>query len=345
MKDEININDLQSSNSDQVLHLRTEIKSLRGQIQNLRKQIGEKEEFSQLVCASVAACEPFSKRIYVSPKRKEKSVIPVIKLSDFHIGEVVQAKETEGFNAFNWEIAQARIFSIIDGFLKWVDIQRTAYQIDECAIFCEGDLVSGDIHYELQVTNEFPLPEQTAKAGLLLGEIFKIVSPRFKKVTVYMVGADNHGRLQKKPQAKQKTTNNMSFLVHALARAYVEKCKNIHFIESNGIKLLANINGLKILSEHGDTVKGWSGLPFYGFQRIVGKESRRRMNTEKGFHVWSIGHFHVPSFIEDTILVNGSLSGTSEFDHSQGRYAKPCQLAYMIHPKHGLFNIVPFYGV
>ena len=52
----------------------------------------------------------------------------------------------------------------------------------------------------------------------------------------------------------------------------------------------------------------------------------------------------VASFIEGMTIVNGSLSGTSEFDHSCGRHASPCQVAYLMHGKHGLFNLVPFHG-
>jgi hypothetical protein len=85
-------------------------------------------------------------------------------------------------------------------------------------------------------------------------------------------------------------------------------------------------------------------LPHYGFARLVGKEAVRRMNTDLGFHYLSIGHFHEPNFISNRILVNGSLSGTSEFDHVCGRHAAPSQLAYMMHSEHGIFNLTPFRG-
>lgn len=343
-ENELTIDELGES-TDQVFHLRKKIKDLQGQTDKLRRTLGEQTELAEMVAASVCSCDPFPARKFIPPTKKDTFIVPVLKLSDFHIGEVVNPAETEGLNAYNWAIAQKRLFGIVDDFLKWVEVQRHAYKIEECAVFGEGDYVSGDIHSELVATNEFTLPEQTAKAGLLLGEVLRMIAGHFKKLDVYLVGADNHGRLQKKPQAKQKAANNMSYLVHTLAIAYTEKCRNIKFTVAEGIKLLAEVNGLKVLSEHGDCVKGWSGLPFYGFQRTIGKEAKRRMLNGKGFHVWSIGHFHVPSFIEDTTILNGSLSGTSEFDHACGRYAKPCQLAYMVHPKHGVFNIVPFYGV
>jgi hypothetical protein len=69
------------------------------------------------------------------------------------------------------------------------------------------------------------------------------------------------------------------------------------------------------------------------------------MINGKGFHYWSTAHFHTPFFLENRHIGNGSLSGTSEFDHSQGRHAKPCQVAFLVHPKHHVFNFIPFIGL
>ena len=66
------------------------------------------------------------------------------------------------------------------------------------------------------------------------------------------------------------------------------------------------------------------------------------MNTSERFNFSAMGHFHVPGFIEGATLMNGSLSGTTEFDHSVGRFSPPSQLAFMVHPNHKIFNIVPF---
>lgn len=326
-------------------HLRKSIRDLTRANSHLREKLGDRKELANSIAAAVTS-EPALPRCHVSRSSKLKPrVWAVLKLSDWHIGEVVEANETEGFNEFSWAIAQARIYRIAQDFIKWVETQRNAYIIDDCAILGEGDYISGDIHLELQVTNEFPLPVQTAKAGLLLGEVLRIVASHFKQVHVKLVGADNHGRLVRKPQAKQKTSNSMSFLVHTIAQARCDRCSNIDFEIAEGMKLHTEINGAKFLIEHGDTVKGWAGLPFYGFQRSIGKEAARRMNSDLGFHYWSTAHFHTPFFMENRHIGNGSLSGTSEFDHSQGRHSAPCQVAFLVHPEHRIFNIVPFTAV
>ena len=231
---------------------------------------------------------------------------------------------------------------MIDSFIKYSDVQRNAYDIAECRVFGLGDWVSGDIHKELENTNEFPLPEQAVKAGTLLGECVRRLASRFKRVTVEAVGADNHGRIQPKPQAKQKTSNNMSFIVHEIAQQSTRACPNVGWHVAVGAKLLASVSNWRFLLEHGDSIRGNMGIPFYGYARLLGKEAIRRMNTDLGFDFLCTGHFHTPNIIENRSLINGSLSGTSEFDHTNGRHARPSQVAWFVHPKHGIFNWTAF---
>lgn len=325
---------------EQIEFLRARTNELESQNARMRKAIGEQREIRDGIVAAIKATPPYP-AFSVSHAKGRPSAIPVITFSDWHVGAMINPDETEGFGIYNYEIAQSRLFSILDSFLRWVDAQRNAYALDECTIFGLGDYISGDIHDELRVTNEFPIPVQTARAGLLLGEVIKRIASCFKRVTVYEVGADNHGRLVRKPQCKQKYQNSMSFLVHAMANEVARPCENVEIIEAQGMKHLASVGDYKFLLEHGDTVKAWMGIGYYGINRERGREAMRRMNTEKGFHYQGIGHWHVPGFIEGVTLINGSLSGTDEYDHSEGRHALPSQLAYLV-GTHGVFNIVPF---
>ena len=308
----------------------------------LRLKVGAQKELASELGAAVRAADPFPRFIYASPQDSKSLIVPTLMLSDWHIGEVIQEDETEGFNKFNYQVAEDRIFGIVDSFLKWVGAARKIYNIKTVSILGLGDWVSGNIHAELLATNEFPLPVQTAKAGLLFGEVLVRISQHFDIVEVSEVGADNHGRLQPKPQAKQKAANSMSFLVHTIANQYSEKQGNIRVEEAAGIKMVTEIANHKFLLEHGDTVKAYMGIPYYGMNRERGREAMKRMGTLQEFNYMGLGHWHVPGFVEGCVIVNGSLSGTSEFDHSVGRHAEAAQVAFMVHPKYGVFNWTPF---
>jgi len=309
---------------------------------DLRLKIGAQKELGNEIGAALRAADKFPRYTYAKPQVTKSPVVPALMLSDWHIGEVIQEDETEGFNKFNYQVAEDRIFGIVESFLRWVEVQRKIYNITTVSVLGLGDWVSGNIHAELLATNEFPLPVQTAKAGLLFGEVLVRISQHFDIVDVSEVGADNHGRLQPKPQAKQKAANSMSFLVHTIANQYSEKQGNIKVDEAAGIKMVAEIANFKFLLEHGDTVKAYMGIPYYGMNRERGREAMKRMGTMQEFDYMGLGHWHVPGFVEGCVIVNGSLSGTSEFDHSVGRHAKPAQVAFMVHPKYGVFNWTPF---
>jgi hypothetical protein len=93
---------------------------------------------------------------------------------------------------------------------------------------------------------------------------------------------------------------------------------------------------------HGHNIKGWAGIPWYGTDRHIAREAKaRRQRPTKNFDKLILGHFHAPLWTPDYI-VNGSLSGTSELDHGQGRDAAPCQVAFLVHPKHGEMNRIEF---
>jgi len=161
--------------------------------------------------------------------------------------------------------------------------------------------------------------------------------------------------LQPKPQFKQKATNNMSYVTYSMANALLRGHKNVFPYLAPGIKHIQPVNGVNFLIEHGDTVRAWMGIPAYGMERERGREAAKRMqammdeargfeNYKKdiGFDYVSCGHWHVPGVVSGNILINGSLTGTDEFDHGCGRHAPPAQVSFLIHPKYKLFNWTPW---
>jgi hypothetical protein len=284
-------------------HLRHQVKELNSQVREYQKGRGHAIEIARTITEAVKAIEPYKGYKY-SPKTvvHDREIAAVMNLSDLHIGELIRPAETSGFGAFNYATAEERIFTYVEKIIEWVQMHRKNFDIPNLYIMGIGDYISGDIHLELQVTNEFPLPVQSVKAGMLIAEAVRRLAPHFHKVFFEGVGADNHGRLNKKPQAKQKTTNNMSFIVHAIIEAACSKHPNVKFTFSENMKHLVTIANHNFLVEHGDTVKAVMGIPYYGLERMAAREARRRMNTDKQYHYQIIGHWHVPGFVSGTLL-------------------------------------------
>ena len=324
----------------QILHYRAKTKQLEKQLVKLMADRGKYKAFIDDLKSAVSASTPYPPIALPQPESASGTPIAVVmKISDWQIGEVISAAETEGFGRFNFAAAEKRVFQLVRKVVDWTDMHRKAgFNIPELHVFSEADLVSGNIHYELEVTNEFPVTIACEKAGSLFAEMITRLAPYFPKVVVWELSADNHGRLTRKNQAKQGGLNNYSRLAHIIANAKLAQHKNVEIVMSDGTKLLATVLGKRFLIAHGHHIMGQMGIPYYGMQRDKAREAVKRLNTNKTFDYLSIGHWHVPAIIDGNILVNGNLPGTTEFDHMQGRHAGPSQVTFMVHPAHGLFN-------
>jgi len=322
--------------------LRKQITMLRTEIASLKERLGSREETMDRLRDAVREIEPPKVRLIKPQPRSKPKVSAVLLLGDWHIGEIIRGSEVEFSNRFNWKAAQAGIERIVSAFIKWVICQRGAYAIDHCAIIGLGDWISGEIREELRANAEFPTPVQVARAGSLLSWAVATVAAHFSHVDFWEVGADNHGRLTPKPVAKRKAEYNMGYLTYALAELRLRSLPNVVCISSPGMKMMANINGWRFLCEHGDTVRAWMGVPWYGIQREVGREAIRRMNRRRFDYVVT-GHWHTPVFLENRVIVNGALTGTTEYDHSAGRFAAPCQVGFLVDTHHGVFAFTPFH--
>lgn len=323
----------------QLLHYKSKSDQLEKQVKTLLTDRGHFAELISDLKRSIPAIDPYPRQLIESDGALKTPVAAVIKLSDWQIGEVIDPKETEGFGKFNQEIAEERVFKLVQKVNGWIKMHRNAgFVVPELHVFSEADLISGNIHYELEVTNEFPVTIAIEKAGMLLAEAVAQWAAYFDKVVLWEMSADNHGRLTRKNQAKQGAKNNYSRLAHIFANARLEKHTNVVPVLGEGTKLLADVVGKKFLIAHGHHIMGQMGIPYYGMARDKAREAVKRMNTELTFDYLSIGHWHVPAIIDGNILVNGSLPGTTEFDHMQGRHAAPSQVSFMVHPEHGLFN-------
>jgi len=329
-----------------VRKLRSDIVELTTRNKQLLLTLGGEEDFFEKIKESLDSIEPGTTDI-VRPLKVNPSVhhpmSVVLLLSDWHIGEIVEAAEIEGFNTFNWDIAKRRVDQLVSGFSDWVEAARSSANIDEVVIICVGDFVSGDIHEELITGAEFPAPVQSVKAAYLLSEAIAAIADNFNKVRVEFIVTDNHSRLTKKSQYKKGGYNSFNYIVGWITKERLMNLKNVDFKLHATIKALVDVQGFGYLCQHGHTIRGWSGFPWYGADRQVSREAKARLNmVDKQFSKMLIGHFHVPMNSQD-FIVNGSLSGTTELDHGQGRHAAASQVAWLVHPKHGEFSWTPFW--
>lgn len=344
------LNEFLEDSSEQVLELKAKLLEQNRILENYKKNHGQLEIFFNSILSSIAAIEPLP-IVYQKSDSKSSSVVEaVMQITDGHMGSVQEAIEVEGFNEFNPDVCRARQLDYAHRFCKYIDRARLGYGIDKVSVLVTGDLISGDIHQELQVTNAFPVTVQVVEAATVLAEQLNVLCQNFEEVEVHFISADNHGRLTRKPQAKEEGINSMNYLVGVLAQAYTKKFPNLKFnIYAMHEKVVTCLNRNYLIS-HGHGMKSWLGIPYYAAERKLGKEAQARMSlimnhklkmAEIGFHKMVVGHFHVPI---DAPMYSfcGSVQGTDAYDHKDGRYAAPSQAAWLVHERYKEFARVDF---
>ncbi len=344
----LNERELKDNYSEKSTELRAQITELRTNLASYRREHGRLEVFFEQV---IEAIEPIKELPPIAfESRGGTPVMPCLHLTDLHIGATQEPNEIEGFNSYSPEIAERRLNDLAARWLKWTDYQRKAYTINDAAIIITGDMISGDIHDELRITNAYPSPVQVAEAARMVSSLIAQIAPYFHSVAVHFVSEDNHARLTKKPQAKEAGLNSLNYLVGKMIEANIRGISNVKMNIYPMLEKVINVNGRLYLICHGHNVRGWMGVPWYGVERKVGKEAQSRLHLimqdverakEIGFHKYVFGHFHTPI---DTPLYScgASLSGTDAYDHQAGRYANPAQSAWLVHPKNGEFNRINF---
>ena len=328
--------------------LTAECEQLRNRVESLKQETGQAEVILSAILDAAQRIEPIGVT-YVPPRKTTKVSHPceaVLVLTDWHVGKTVSAAEVLGENDFSLARLRERLLGsdgLIPRKMQTVDLERSNIRIDTLRVFCLGDMVNGNLREEDGATNEFSEAEQPIHSGALLAECLAILATGFSEVLVDYVVPDNHSRLTKKISHKQPW-NSWNYIVAKYAEAKTSRVPNIRWVIHPGEVAEVEVCGMRYLLRHGhDMTKGtggFGGLPFYGFERAAGLEARKRMRIPEKvvFDRLVFGHFHTFGQGPDW-RVCPSPSGTDNFDHSQGRYARPAQLGWLVHPKRGEMNL------
>lgn len=304
----------------------------------LKKRVGELHEIRRVINATCQPMEPqqiqYTKVLVKKPKHEYSAVAMV---SDWHTAEVIDSKAMAGWGEYNLEIQECRVKAYGQKVLHWLETQRSGLYIPRLRVLVLGDMVSGDIHHGLSVTNQVPTPEAACLAGKMLAELVAGWAPH-AEISVDIIGLGNHDRLTLKPQFKKGAMNSWNVVVYWVASALLKDHPKVTvcFHEDSPAEL--DFDGLNVLAMHGHQVRGWMGIPNYGMQRLRGRLALGYMYHGKAFKTCICGHWHEGQEPAGWI-VGGCLGGTSELDRNMGRFAPPSQTSFLWHSRHGEFNL------
>ena len=325
-----------------VLHLQGELRSRSRRVSHLEKQVAAQQVVADAIVKNSPRIAPRPIKPFAIKKSKPKAS-GVGQLSDWHIGAVVLSEEVGNLPPYNYRVAERRMDQYVDSVSRWLLNRRDVLTITELVLMGLGDWVLGTIHPEFLDTCEFPWPEQILRAGTLYSEVVAALRDRVQlPIRNVFVVPDNHGRDAPKPRAKRRADHSMNTLVLDKIRAVLGEMPDVTWETGKGVKLLTQVQGKGFLCTHGDTIRGWAGIPYYGIKRAMDMENTRRMkNPEWQFDYFTMGHFHHHADL-GSIILNGSLQGTDEYDELCGRTSAATQNAFLVSPRHGVFDMTAF---
>lgn len=276
------------------------------------------------------------------PGNKTKN-IPVLQCTDWQYGEVIESDMVRGYNKYDMDIADARIRKCTE---KTIDIcfnHLTDNEYDGIVLIYNGDMVSGDIHDELTLTNEKPVMPVVLRLFEQCVAQINTFEKKFKKI--WFVGDyGNHGRTTRKPYAKNANFLNWDwFLYNMLERHYTMLGnKNIIFNIPNGYDALINVYKTRLLVTHGDRLGSQGGDSIIGSVGPIIRGEKRTRAAEAAwknyFDVLVIGHYH-ERHISDRVIAGNSLCGYNEYAMSK-RFdpAPPTQELFFVNDKLGVVS-------
>lgn len=245
------------------------------------RQKARQEEINEILekCIAEGNLPKLEVSTKVPVKSSNKSML--VSLNDLHYGQDI----TNSWNVYNSTICERRLAEYL---YRIVEIQAEQ-KASECIVWANGDLISGNIHNEISVTNKENVIEQIMQVSELIASFLCYLSGYFNTIKFVSVSG-NHSRIGKKEDALKD--ERLDDLVEWYLKARLRGINNIKFDEYEKIDTTAyvvKVQGLNYIGVHGDydysassiqNLVSMIGKPIYGI--LSGHLHHNKIDTVQG---------------------------------------------------------------
>jgi len=260
-------------------------------------------------------------------------------LSCLHIGEVVSKEEMGGLGHYNFAIFLDRAQEYEDSVVRILSDKLQGYKWKELRVLGLGDFVSGIIHQELLETNEFPIVEQVFKTAAVMAQILVNLHRRLGIPVNFEGVVGNHGRIKKEYYFKN-TYVNWDYVTYMTMQLFCQSYPAITFTIPKSFYHVTDIEGKKFLFFHGNNIKGWNGIPWYGISRTASNFQAVLAGHGLSYDYMVLSHFHQSGMVDAVkgeFIMNGTWKGGDEYAlGALSVVANPRQFLFGVHPKRGI---------
>lgn len=219
----------------------------------------------------------------------------LITLSDLHIGMCFDTY----FGKYNSTIAKERLGAYLT---KIKEIAKT-HNIRQCYVAILGDVISGNIHSTIAISNRENVIDQIKLATEYITSFCYELTQTFDEVYVRSVSG-NHSRITKKEEAVH--SERLDDLIAWTVGAFLSHIENFHYCKNTYDDGIANfiINGKEYVCVHGDF-------------DVLNKTGVANLSMMLGHIPYAVvcGHRHFNAFSDEgriKIIQSGSLASVGD---------------------------------
>lgn len=313
---------------------------LRRTIDRLQRQVAKEKGRTEGILAAVHEAVTQSMAALDIPpvappkadRRSKGAETAVLLLSDWQLG-----KRTPTYSS---DVCEERISRLRDKVDRLVEIQRADHPVKKISLFLLGDMIEGELIFPGQAYEiDSSLYRQVTVDGpRILGDTVRWALNRFEQVEVHAVPG-NHGAIGGRSRRDMHPESNGDRMLYEITRQLVPDAEWLISPEWWAVADLGE--KARFLLLHGDQVRGFAGIPWYGWMRkMLAWGSMSSIWPDMEFDHAAAGHFHTPV----SLYINGKRLWINASTESHNPYALE-QLAAAGEPAQWLLFVKPGQGV
>lgn len=330
--------------------LKAEVKALRRENGDYSERLASQEAFfDRIVEATKRPVEPLE----IIPRRtssdlpKRSAILPIY---DMQFGQLVRAADTPGGKGtFSLEVFDDRMRRYIEGTKGALEHYAASYQLSELVLVFGGDQVEGDEIFSGQAWQlELDPPRQVWElAGRMEAMVRELVEFARNDLGVEYVLAvcvpGNHGKVGGRKSGARPATYSWDWLLFKLLEHRCSTWIDDFVIEAAGSAFFYAA-GQEFQAVHGDQIRGWGGIPFYGLQRFDARSVRLHNRL---YRYLLMGHHHqageIPQNTGAETIISGDWVGANNLSGIITAASRPQQKILYVAEKWGITSTERIY--
>lgn len=310
------LKDVEPDKLIQIEKAQLQAKHERQQLERTKRILAVGEIVGDKLAQAVAMLKPIEPPKVNAVKHDGEIEDIVVLISDCQLGQKIDEDEMGGLNAYDIYTFTQRLWLYLRRVKEIVAERRAAgKQVRRIHVWLLGDIIEGETIYNGQVHHiEQNVFDQSITASELLSRFITELLTLDAEVEVETI-IGNHGRIGKKGDTALRV--NFDNVVYEYIRLRTQHLPRLKF---NGPHKswwrLVSVLGWKFHLSHGDDVKSWAGIPFYGLARAFLNDYILLAQMKEQFTYWVAGDKHTQFNMDmgvGEIISNSNFVGTSLF--------------------------------